>query len=154
LQPDGKIVVLGDQDDPGTGQFFMKLVRFNSDGSLDTTFGNAGTAVSYIVGYGAAVAVQVDGKIVAVGTDYVTQGIFTTQYPVVLRFNPDGYLDQTFGSGGEVFVNYVGSTREATSVAIQSDGKILIGGDYSSGNGSPFSFMVLRFNPDGSRDYG
>ena len=87
LQPDGKIVVLGDYDDPGTGQFFMKLVRFNSDGSLDTTFGNAGSAVFSIVGYGAAVAVQSDGKIVAVG-----QANLASTKIAVARYLPNGQL--------------------------------------------------------------
>ncbi len=99
IQSDGKIVVAGTGGDGP--HFFWDLARYNSDGSLDTTFGNGGKVVTNPNpnGYYNEIwdlALQSDGKILAAGdTDNGTDGKFA-----VARYNTDGSLDSTFGSGG------------------------------------------------------
>ncbi|HLJ92667.1 MAG TPA: DUF4214 domain-containing protein [Gemmataceae bacterium] len=105
------------------------LQRFNPDGSLDFNFGIGGTAVDPTFAAG-GIAVQPDGKVVAVGTGrYIPH--------VLVRFNTNGSLDPTFGSGGEVKLAVT-----ANALTIQSDGKIVLGS----------SSLLERINPDGSLD--
>src|SRR5262249_52953731 len=103
IQTDGKIVVLGDSYylDPDTlndSDHITVAARYNFDGSLDASFGSGGIATSgtgSTLIYGSGMALQPDGKIVVVGTDYVV--------PVskVARYNADGSLDATFGNNGK-----------------------------------------------------
>jgi uncharacterized delta-60 repeat protein len=113
---------------------------------LDPTFGNKGvfsasTAVSMLT----SAALQSDGKIVAAGQ--------INNLPGVLRLNTNGTLDSSFGTGGiatnSFNNNAVGDL--AIGVAIQCDGKIVIGGSDVFGDNEPV-FEVARFNPDGSPD--
>jgi len=109
LQPDGKIVVAGEELNGGARGAFA-LARYRPDGSLDTGFGTGGT-VTTSFGFSepangtsgdaaTAVALQPDGKIVATG--YSNYGPHAEQYLAALaRYNPDGSLDGSFGSGGK-----------------------------------------------------
>lgn len=154
LQPDQKIVVAG-YAVVGTAINFG-LERYNSDGSLDLSFGTNGkvtTPVQGIDDQAFAVAIQPDGKIVAVGATK-TSG-FDYDWAVV-RYNSDGSLDTSWGSGTGKVVTAIrtGSTAEdkAYGVAIQSDGKVVAAG-YSENvahNGSDTT--VVRYDPDGSLD--
>ncbi len=120
-------------------------------GSLDQSFGNNGMAVVDFgtEAYAAQVAIQADGKIVAVG------GTKTASTPAgddwsIARLNIDGSLDTSFASDGKMLIDFDGDYDEAFTVLIQSDNKILIGGDVTidgDQNGA-----ILRLNPDGSRD--
>ena len=134
IQPDGKIVAAGYSHNGSNDDF--ALVRYNSNGSLDTTFdgdGKVTTPIGTLDDIAHAVAIQPDGKIVAAG------------YGALVRYNTDGSLDTTFDSDGKV------TTPIGTSyVAIQQDGKIVAAG--SSYNGSNNDFALLRYNPDGSLD--
>jgi uncharacterized delta-60 repeat protein len=145
LQSDGKALVTGASHN-GTNNDLV-LLRFNTDGSLDTTFDTDGVAVydgSFgDTGYG--VALQADGKAVVAGASH--NGMDDDL--VVLRFNTDGTLDPTFGTGG--VVTYNGSGMDAgRAVAIQADGKALVTG--VSVIGATSDIVVLRFNTDGSLD--
>ena len=96
--------------------------------------------------------IQADGKIVAVGN--VTPARYYDEWALT-RFNPDGSLDGTFGSGGEVIQEVVpgaGVNDIASAVAMQADGKIVAAGTHNSHVGSAASFALGRFNPDGSLD--
>src|SRR5581483_7061465 len=123
LQPDGKLVVAGEARDPGTG-FQFALARYNSDGSLDTTFNGTGKVMTPIApngGYDRAmgVAVQPDGKIVAAGfSDFSGTGF------ALARYNPDGSLDTSFNGTGTLTTS-IGGAALASGVALQSDGKIV-----------------------------
>jgi uncharacterized delta-60 repeat protein len=126
------------------------LCRFGTDGTPDTGFGTDGLAVTSFVGTVAATVAdairQPDGKIVAVG--YVKDGV--DAYAVV-RYRPDGGLDDAFGSGGRVVGRFPpGSDTsfdgQALAVDLQSDGKILIAGT-AAGVG-----RVARLLPDGRLD--
>src|SRR6516165_431864 len=150
LQGDGKIVAVGHTDTGTQGAF--ALARYNSDGSPDATFGTGGTVTtafpSFFGSYDAAyaVALQGDGKIVAAGdTDTGTRGAFA-----LARYNPDGSLDATFGTGGTVRTAFGTSYDAANAVALQGDGKIVAAGDTDAGTHG--AFALARYNPNGSLD--
>jgi uncharacterized delta-60 repeat protein len=119
LQPDGKIVVAG-----GSGMFSgggnFGLVRYNADGSLDTSFGTGGKVVTPVVGQGSdnasAVAILPGGKILAAG-------VASSNYALV-RYNPDGTLDTSFGTGGKIITNH-GSGGNLLGMTLQPDNKIV-----------------------------
>jgi uncharacterized delta-60 repeat protein len=139
LQADGKIVVAGDSDAN------FAVARYNPDGSLDATFGAGGKLITTFGGadQASSLGIQPDGKIVVAG--HTDTGTSTDL--AVARYNPDGSLDATFGTGGKVTTNFTGSSDDvASAVAIQFDGKIIVAGD------SQDNFAVARYNPDGSLD--
>lgn len=96
-------------------------------GSLDTTFGAGGVSVTPMSAgddYLNAVAVQADGKIVAVGT---APGAAGNEFAVA-RFTRDGALDPTFGTGGKVLIDFAGKSDVARAVAVQADGRMVVAG--------------------------
>jgi uncharacterized delta-60 repeat protein len=143
IQPDGKIVVAG-------GSFgSFALVRYNTDGSLDTSFGTGGEAFARVNGEAAGVALQADGEIVAAGSSFVSGVGFEF---TLVRFNTSGSIDTTFGAGGEVLTSFGGSLgSEARGVAIQDDGKIVAAGA-SRQPKIGGEFALARYNSDGSPD--
>ncbi|MBA2692070.1 MAG: Ig-like domain-containing protein [Rubrobacter sp.] len=158
IQPDGKILAAGYTS---SGSFDFALARYNSDGSLDTSFDGDGKLTNS-VGPGNAfdsahdVAVQPDGKIIVVGWshDYNTDN---TDMAVV-RYNPDGSLDNSFDGDGKLTADFDSGKDRASSVALQPDGKIVAGGssqngaaDEESGNANN-DFALARYNPNGSLD--
>jgi uncharacterized delta-60 repeat protein len=145
LQGDGKIVVTGfvevtyDQKD-------FALIRYNSDGSLDTTFdgdGKVTTDLGTKYDYSRAAALQTDGKIVLAGCTYTGNSTYDI---AMVRYNSNGSLDTTFGSNGKVVTDLGSASESAWGVALQTDGKIVLAG-YSGGD-----FAVLRYKTDGSLD--
>lgn len=154
LQSDGKILVAGSGYLGQQGGF--ALVRYNSDGSLDTSFDGDGivtTTVSPTNSSSSAlgIAVQPDGKIVAVGGSTIAG--FDTDSAVV-RYNPDGSLDTTFDGDGKVYISFTHLIEALSDVAIQPDGKIVAAGYKSNNSGSPtvYDITVARLNPNGSLD--
>src|SRR5687767_1271009 len=141
---DGKILVVGHAR---FGFRKFALTRFNSDGSLDTTFGSQGSRLQAI-GTGDAeawaAALQPDGKVVVAG--HVTQG--GVDKMALVRFAADGSVDSPFGVK---FVSAGPSHSQAKAVAIQPDGKIVVGG-YSMGPTGKMVMTLVRFNADGSTD--
>jgi uncharacterized delta-60 repeat protein len=152
LQPDGKIVA-GGVGFPGfTGPDFA-LVRYHPDGSLDKTFGKKGKVFTNFLSFNSreeisALAIQPDGKIVAAGN--TSSPIFIlNQVFGLARYNVDGSLDTTFGTGGKTTLSFFdnSSTNEvARVIALRPDGKIVVAGFASS------DFGIARFNNDGSLD--
>jgi len=143
VQSDGKIVVAGSSATGGDSNF--ALIRFNTDGSLDPSFDPAVTPIGSANDEAYSVAIQSNGKIVVAGySDNGAQRVFA-----VARYNTDGSLDSSFNSDGKV-TTAIGSDDLAKSVAIQSDGKIVVAG--SSSNGSDNDFALIRYNTDGSLD--
>jgi uncharacterized delta-60 repeat protein len=145
IQPDGKILLGG----YCFGDFC--IARFNSDGTLDTpfSFGYSGVVIQPIGlagDYGYSLAIQPDGKILLGG---YCQGVSNTDF-CIARFNSDGTLDTTFGTSGKV-IQPIGSLADyGQSLAIQPDGKILLGGYCQGVNNS--DFCIARFNSDGTLD--
>jgi uncharacterized delta-60 repeat protein len=151
VQPDGKVVVAGaSSSNAGT---FVTLVRYGRDGGLDPSFGNGGKLVTPV---GAdddaalAVAVQADGRIVVAGS---TAQAATGHDFLVLRYLADGTLDPSFGAGGKVITSFGSDTDRAMAVAIQPDGKIVVGGETQSGaSTSGIDFALARYLPNGTLD--
>ncbi|MBP8651596.1 MAG: InlB B-repeat-containing protein, partial [Deltaproteobacteria bacterium] len=123
IQADGKIVVAG-RSSSGADYDFA-VVRYDDDGSLDTTFGAGGIVITPVgindVFY--ALAIQADGKIVAAGC---SRDGADDDFAVV-RYNDDGSLDTTFGAGG-IVITPVGINDVFYALAIQADGKIVAAG--------------------------
>jgi uncharacterized delta-60 repeat protein len=150
LQPDGKIVMVG-----GTFAGFV-MARFNADGSLDTGFGIDGKVTTDIAdgqfprSQARAVAIQADGKIVVAGEAQPTSAGLAV---ALARYNADGSLDTSFGSGGMVLDAAI--QGRAFAVAIQNDGKIVIAGESPIALGSDFAdFLIARYTSDGTLDFG
>ena len=147
-QRDGKIIVAGYAEVGGVDQFV--LVRYNSDGSLDTTLKGSGkltTAVGKDC-HGKGVALQGDGKIVVAGYSFKAGG---GQCFTVLRYTADGSLDTSFADSGKVTTNVGTKYASAESVTIQSDGKIVVAGDSFNASGNN-DFAVVRYNANGTLD--
>ena len=127
LQGDGKLVLVGSIGDVPSTRFAVR--RLQADGSPDTTFGAGGTVTTDLTGRGDAanaVALQGDGKIVVAGISN-RQGNFDFG---LARYNIDGPLDTTFAGigGGKLTIDFFRFDDIGESVAVQPDGKIVIGG--------------------------
>jgi len=152
IQSDGKIVAAGSS----RGTAFL-LARFNADGSLDQTFGNNGSVLTTFgdpTALGRAIAMQADGKIIVVGESGA--GPYSELNDFVLaRYNSDGSLDQNFGSAGKVKTHFPGvdnTGSNATSVALQPDGKLVVGGYYKKNDRTTHQFALARYNSNGTLD--
>src|SRR6266480_4615089 len=156
IQPDGKIVVAGGAFPLFTFLGDFKVVRYNPDGSLDTSFGDGGIVTTIFPGDGSfafALALQSDGKIIAAGTDFFdfNPGDMSDTDFALARYNPDGSPDTTFGNGGTITTDFLGAEDDVYSVLIQPDGKIVAVGSANS----PFDyydFAAARYLPDGTLD--
>ncbi|MFC9672858.1 calcium-binding protein [Streptomyces sp. NPDC056949] len=150
VQPDGKIVAVGRTVDPVSGGNRFTVVRYNSNGSLDTGFDGDGIARTDFgtgVQEAYAVTVQANGAIVAVGESGPNVAL--------ARYNPDGSLDTTFDGDGKVTTGFAGGSATAYDVALQTNGAIAVAG--RAGYNYPANasdFMLARYNPDGSLDTG
>jgi uncharacterized delta-60 repeat protein len=152
LQPDGKILVAG-LSETKAGDAFI-IVRCNSDGSLDKTFGKGGTVTTIIAQGSMALSLDMETvngvtKIVATGDVYLSS---TNQWAIGLaRYNLDGSLDTSFGSAGEVLTNITTSASEGQGSLVQGDGKIVIAGTLVI-PGSGAEFALARFDTSGRFD--
>ena len=134
VQADGKILLAG------TGDSQFALARYNTNGSLDSSFDTDGKLTTHL-GFsdkGASVTLQADGKILLAGTSNYNDF-------ALARYNTDGSLDSSFDTDGILHTDF-GSTDTGASVTIQTDGKILLAGT-SNGN-----FALARYNANGSLD--
>tara|TARA_R110000772_G_C13299750_1_gene438779 strand:- start:947 stop:2815 length:1869 start_codon:yes stop_codon:yes gene_type:complete len=144
VQSDGKILVGGNFDSlNGTAR--KRLVRLNSNGTVDTSFyTNLGTSFSSL--YVRRMAIQSDGKIVVVGRFSYFNGN-TRRY--IIRLNSNGTEDTSFYTNlGTGFTN---AGLGMSTVAIQSDGKIIVGGSNTTFNGNTRKYVV-RLNSNGTED--
>ncbi|MDR6969429.1 putative delta-60 repeat protein [Flavobacterium arsenatis] len=135
-QNDGKIIV-GGAFTKFKNQTQNRLIRFNSDGTKDTTF-DIGTGFNDQI---RVVHQQSDGKIIVGGYFTSYQGELQNR---LIRLNPDGSKDTTFNIG-------TGFPAYITSVYCQTDGKIIVGGAFTSFNGQQAGYLI-RLNSDGSKD--
>ena len=143
IQPDGKILVVGCAACNG-----FALARFHPNGTPDSSFDTDGKVTTTLgsCSRAFAVALQRDGKIVAVGHSEVPEHFLTQPAFAVVRYNSDGSLDANFGDAGKVITDFGGSDY-ANGVAIQEDGKIVV-----AGSGGNYDFALARYNPDGRLD--
>ena len=137
IQSDGKILIGGAFRFNNVSAPRHIIARLNNDGSLDTSFNLNSQSNNWVY----STAIQSDGKIIIVG-DFTTYNGITINR--IARLNIDGTLDNTFNSGS-------GSNNKINTVAIQTDGKIVIGGTFTSYNGTTVN-RIARLNIDGSLD--
>jgi len=152
VQSDGKIVVAGYTYDWENNQLHnVLLLRYNSNGALDPSFGTEGAAIFDLYGedYGKAIVLQPDGKMVVVG-ETVT---YNDKYAFALRCNADGTRDPGFGTNGLFIYNGPGWDT-AYGVALQADGKVLLTGSSSKvyPDVSLTDLLLLRLKTDGTLD--
>jgi uncharacterized delta-60 repeat protein len=150
IQTDGKIVVAGQAGIGGPNPRFG-IVRYETDGSLDPSFGGGDGKVSIDFtprdDFAYAVRIQADGKIVVAGAAaYSANSRFA-----LARLTTDGSLDPTFGGNGKVMTNLTPSYDWANGMALQPNGKIVLVGSVSAGS-SNGKIGVLRYRSDGSLD--
>ncbi|HWO02393.1 MAG TPA: delta-60 repeat domain-containing protein [Blastocatellia bacterium] len=144
LQNDGKIVAVG----LATTCCSLPLVdfaiaRLNADGTPDNSFGIDGkvsTDFADSVDRAVAVQIQADGKILLVGR--------SDEKVAFARYEPDGKLDSSFGTGGKTTEEFTSFTTSINAATFQQDGKIVVVGKAGT------DFVLARYNPDGSRDTG
>lgn len=146
VQSDGKIIVAGRE-----GSNLVTLVRYNSNGSLDSSFGSAGKLVTTLTlghGYGDPIALQSDGKIVVTGTnDYGNNRWYDI---AVARYYANGSLDTSFGSSGYAVTSLGSGADRGNAVKVQSDGKIVVAG--IGYNGNNFDIALVRYSNSGRLD--
>ena len=153
MQPDGKIVVAGsinNGNEYASNYTDYSIARFNTNGSLDKTFDNDGQ-VTTDFGYnegGSAIALQPDGKILIAGN-------YNSEFdPVrfdIIRYNNNGSLDKAFHADQLLRSRFGDFEGNATSIAVQPDGKIVTSGTFYTEADSP-PFLLMRFNTNGSLD--
>lgn len=146
VQPDGKVVAAGYALGANRD---VAVVRLNANGTADTSFNTTGKLV-FGVGTSndeaSAIALQADGRILVAG--YAADG---TQFDMmVARLTSTGALDTTFGNGGKVRIAFGTGNEYATGIALQTDGKIIVGG-YAR-VGTTWNFAVARLMPTGALD--
>ncbi len=149
VQPDGKILQLGYSYDSLT--FKMILIRYNIDGSIDTTFGNQGFVDGYIIDStmsANSLVLQNDGKILVTGAAKFN----TTYQAAIMRFNADGSPDNSFDSDGIKIFPAGLANSEFLFLLIQPDDKIVAVGDADDSLGTYQDYAIARFHPDGMLD--
>lgn len=148
LQADGKIVITGYKVKADKSDQDIIVMRFLEDGSRDEDFGDNGLVIVPVGSgheVGSAVALQPDGKILVAGETDI--GVETYAF-VLLRLLADGQLDDGFGNSGRVSLK-LGNQSFGFALALQPDGKILVGGESDN---STADFALARFLTDGSPD--
>jgi uncharacterized delta-60 repeat protein len=153
IQPDGKILCAGTYYTANPSHLDAILTRFNADGSLDTGFGQGGSATWDNGGAGetvSALAIQPDGGSLIAGSS----GRQRDNRVFLLRFGADGSPDAGFGRGGVVFWQSGRASDHARSLGLLPDGKFVVAGTSYDSAGGGAGMSLIRFNPDGSLDTG
>ncbi len=152
LDSSGRIVVAGNNITNVSSNF--ALARYDTDGNLDATFGTNGKIITDFGGddYVRALAIDTSGRIVVAGSFYPTPGIASSDFALV-RYKTDGSLDTTFGTNGKVTTDFSGHNDRGEALAIDGQGRIVVGG-YSFYQNDRFysDFAVARYNTDGNLD--
>jgi uncharacterized delta-60 repeat protein len=150
IQADGKIIAAGFSGVPSTATSDFALIRYNTDGTLDSTFSADGRQITNFGGIDQAydVALQPNGKIVVAGQK--CNNTFTICDVALARHNVGGALDITFSEDGKQTTDFGADDNGAFAVAIQSNGKIVAAG--YMWNGTDYDFAVYRYLANGTLD--
>ena len=152
FQSDGKIIAIGNSSTINTAsevESDIAICRYTIDGVLDNRFGNNGIVTFDLSGtYDIANAgyIQSDDKIIVVGYT----GLIVSRDFFVIRLNPDGSLDNSFGDGGQKIIDFGGFDDEAKSVSVSNDGKIYVAGYSLDNNTFRSEIAICCLNSDGS----
>jgi uncharacterized delta-60 repeat protein len=155
IESNGKIVVaatVGTSKDTD-----IRLARYNSDGSLDSSFGMDGSVTTDLDNYEEtkSLLVQADGKLLVVGTKFPAYLEYTQSDIFIVRYNSDGSLDKSFGEAGKIITDF-GKYEDVYAATLQADGKFVIAGAWGTGHHtrtySLSDFLAVRYNPDGTFD--
>lgn len=152
IQNDGKIAVVGysNINNQNKTQSFCAIVRYNTDGSVDSSFTVDAKRLGFRSAYPNSAVIQTDGKIVIAGQSVTgVQGQTATNI-FVARYNTDGTLDGTFNNKGWQITDFGSDNENASMVKLQNDGKIVVVANAS--NGSNTDFALARYKTDGSLD--
>lgn len=170
VQADGKIVVAGHVTNAsGSPNQDILVARFHSDGTLDTTFGTNGYTIVDVSDPGTGsglnqpdqandIVIQADGRIVVVGSASKLVGSTRFNGIGMVRLTADGQLDTTFDGDGKAITllqNQAGQNsgvNTVNAVAVQSTGKIIVGGKLTWASSTEGDYFIARFNTDGSLD--
>jgi uncharacterized delta-60 repeat protein len=151
VQSDGKILFGGAINGGHRNGYDFAVIRYNANGTVDSSFGNAGTATADFASSDdriRAIEIDANNNVVAIGSS--ATGGFSTRNFAVARFTPNGQLDSSFGIGGKVVTDLFGNWDDAFAGTIQADGKIIAAGmGYS---GVQYYFTLIRYNTDGTLD--
>jgi uncharacterized delta-60 repeat protein len=157
LQPDGMLIAVGYRTSP-PAPVQIRLVRYDSSGGIDMTYGTAGKVTATFSGGSVpgSALMQPDGKLLVVGT--VPNSAGATYQGALARYNADGSPDMSFGTAGQAVIDFPGIGEEFQAVVLESDGRF-----YATGQAADQSvpspdyerdFLVAHFNADGSVDTG
>ena len=150
IQADGKIVVAGFTFRRARG-FEFALMRYNGNGTLDTSFDGDGKLITDFVGsddIAHAVEIQTNGKIVVAGEAFSPR---TGLQFAMARYHTNGALDTTFSGDGKRMANHPGTEEAAYDLALQPDGKLVLAG-WMTDDGFNTDLLVGRFTPSGNND--
>lgn len=160
-QADGKLVAVGYRNN-SKGVRNFAVLRYNDDGSLDTTFNGTGAVTTVLatflttpVDYAQSVIQQSDGKLVVAGTSSLDGGVNPALFNFALvRYNKDGSLDETFDEDGIATTGFdpINHNDKCYSVIQQADGKLVAAGTSSRSDGEGDDFALARYNLDGTLD--
>jgi uncharacterized delta-60 repeat protein len=157
IQDDGKLVVVGVANSSATGDDFA-VVRYNTDGTLDSTFGGDGKVTTNLNPHSSRhdraedVDIQDDGKIVVVGMHTEDPCCFG-EWGIV-RYRADGTPDITFDSDGIKTIDIGSNNDRGRAVAVQDDGKIVVAGEDDNGGGATLIVARLTSNGDWDTTFG
>lgn len=154
LLPDGKIVAVGTVRSFGMSGDDFALARYHTDGSLDMSFGVGGTVITDFLmstDRARALLIQPDGKLIAGGVSSINMMGFA-----LVRYQPDGSLDASFGNGGFAQADFLNAIfEEIHALALQADGRIVAAGSVQiSGSPTARDFALARFLANGQLDNG
>lgn len=157
LQPDGKLVAAGYTSNVGgaTGYDFA-LIRYTAGGRLDQGFGKGGKVITPVgsgktADFASVVRLQPDGKLVVAG--YSTSSVTANDFALA-RYNANGTLDTSFGTGGRVTTPLGGknSSDAVNGLQVQADGKLVVVGSTGVPAEGTVAFALVRYNASGSLD--
>jgi uncharacterized delta-60 repeat protein len=156
LQTDGKILAAGyteiyDEVNESLDNNFA-LVRFDTDGSLDSGFGTNGIVITAVGkdDIGLACVVQPDGRILVLGKSKPSKGGFPDL--ALVRYSSNGARDNNFGNNGIVLTSFDNTDDVGNSLVLQLDQKIIAFGYTARNNGSTLDFAMARYHPNGTLD--
>lgn len=158
VQPDGRILFVMDRIDKQSNNIQYSLLRFKADGNIDSAFGVNGLVETYFgndrsYNWGKGVTVQGDGKMIVLSKFTQSNGGSSTENFSLTRFNENGKIDSSFGWNGSSMTEFKGNYNNPISLAIQSDGKIVVVGfGEADGDARSQNYLTLRFNKDGRLD--